>query len=483
MPEKKPSNADLVVQVVREAPEPLPVAEILQRVNALSPITTRNPKSTIRNAISQSRLVVSTGDGRYGWKYRLINGAVIRLPLTEADLAQRRVIYSAELRDALWPAFFEIHKRNDRAPVHLKLPGEKLVEWPLEFLGSGIWGTGGSSEFWNWLERVGARPGDELIFHVVDGEARRYALGFQPRSERDEPAIAARNQQILQAVARYNQRSQGALATWEVSSHLLCTGQYHHPIPPDPLDILLKDQLWEPALLQNLDSHGWMLTKEPAIDPLVSSLLEQIGESSRRRQSKKITVQPLASHRIYQLKVTLEGIHPPIWRRIQAPGDLTLPQLHAVLQIAMGWTNSHLHGFREGEQFYTEPDPAYTDMAVMDERQVQLNQIAPEVGMRFVYEYDFGDNWEHTLVVEQIFSPVSSVAYPRCIDGKRACPPEDVGGIPGYIEFLAAIHNPRHPERAEWLDWVGGSFDPEAFDLQRANVLLQALYTQLMEGR
>ncbi len=89
MVDKKPSNTDLVVQVVREAPEPLPFAEIMERVNALSPITTRNPQSTIRNAVSQSRLVVSTGDGRYGWKYRLINDAVIRLPFSEANLAQR----------------------------------------------------------------------------------------------------------------------------------------------------------------------------------------------------------------------------------------------------------------------------------------------------------------------------------------------------------------------------------------------------------
>ena len=157
MPEKKPSYADLVVQVVREAPEPLRFAEILERVNALSPITTRNPKSTIRNAVSQSRLVVSTGDGRYGWKYRLINGAVIRLPLTEANLAQRRVIYSDELRDALWPAFFEIKKHSDREPVHLTLPDGKSVAWSLEFLGNGIWGTGGSPEFWEWLEAVGAQ--------------------------------------------------------------------------------------------------------------------------------------------------------------------------------------------------------------------------------------------------------------------------------------------------------------------------------------
>ncbi len=482
MEDKKPSNADLVVQVVREASEPLPFAEILERVNALSPVTTRNPKNTIRNAISQSRLVVSTGDGRYGWKYRLINGAVIRLPLSEADLAQHRVIYSEELRDALWPAFFEIQKRADRAPVQLKLPDEKSVKWPLDFFGNGVWGTLGTPAFWDWLEAAGAQPGDELIFQVVDGEARQYALGFQPRSERDELAIATRNQQILQAVNRYNQHARTFLAIWDISSYLLCTGQYHHPIPPDPLEILLTDQLQGSDLLQDLGAEGWILAKEPAIDPLVASLLEQVEDLSPRRRLKKRAAQSLASGRIFQLKVTLNGIRPPIWRRIQVPGDLTLPQLHAVLQITLGWTNSHLHGFRVGELFYTEPSPDYLDMAVMDEGQVQLNQIAPEVGAHFIYEYDFGDSWEHTLVVEKILPSEEGAAYPRCVAGKRACPPEDVGGISGYMAFLAAIQHPRHPEHAEWSQWVGGQFDPELFDLQEANELLQVFYTQLVKG-
>jgi hypothetical protein len=254
-------------------------------------------------------------------------------------------------------------------------------------------------------------------------------LRFQPRSERDEQAITARNQQILQAIARYNQGSRASLAIWDVSSHLLCTGQYHHPIPPDPLKHPLERSSDGAGTALGLGfGPGWMLTKEPAIDPLVASLLEQIGEPHAGARSKKAAAQPLASHPIYQIKVTLEGIHPPIWRRIQVPGNLTLPQLHAVLQIAMGWTNSHLHGFRVGKQFYTEPNPDY-GYGGAGRAAGSVEQIAPAVGARFVYEYDFGDSWEHALVVEQILPPDPGVAYPRCIDGKRACPPEDVGGV------------------------------------------------------
>jgi hypothetical protein len=461
MPETKPSYTELVYQVVREENEPLPFAEIMQRVNSLLPITTKNPKSTIRNAISQSRLVVSTGDGRYGWKYRLINGSVLRLPLSESDLLQRQLLYSEELRDALWPAFFESQKRNERSPVRLQLPDGKTSELTLNFSGVSNWGTGGSP----------------------DGEARRYAVEFQQHSERDEQAIAERNRQVSQAALAYNRRNRFVVAIWDVTSHLLATSLYKHPVPPDPLEQILKEELWGPDLSFTSDSPGWMVPKKPDIDPLISSLLDQIGETPRQRRSKKEPAQPTASDLIYQLRVTLENIQPPIWRRIQVQGDFSLPRLHAVLQIVMGWTNSHLHGFRVNGQYYGEPDPDYDGLLdVIDERQVRLSQIAPDVGSHFVYEYDFGDSWDHELVVEQILSPQKEVQYPLCMDGNRACPPEDVGGVGGYAEFLAAIHNPRHPEHAEWIQWVGGKFDPEAFDLQSANELLQIFQSHIEKG-
>jgi hypothetical protein len=149
----------------------------------------------------------------------------------------------------------------------------------------------------------------------------------------------------------------------------------------------------------------------------------------------------------------------------------------------MGWTNSHLHGFRASDLYYGEPDPDYEGlMDVIDERQVHLSQIAMDVGSRFIYEYDFGDSWDHELVVEKILPHQTEVRYPLCMDGKMACPPEDVGGMGGYSAFLAAIRNPKHPEHAEWLQWVGGQFDPEAFDLQMVNELLQIFQFHVEKG-
>ena len=179
---------------------------------------------------------------------------------------------------------------------------------------------------------------------------------------------------------------------------------------------------------------------------------------------------------IYQLKVTLIDSKPPIWRRVLVRGDSTLAELHQVLQPVMGWWDCHLHQFIVGETYYGEPHPDYSDYLEMnDERQFTLGDIVFGEGSKFAYEYDFGDSWEHVLLVEKILSPEPGQHYPTCIKGRRACPPEDVGGIWGYAEFLQAIQNPDHPEHEEYLEWGGEAFDPEAFDLDAVNAALREL--------
>ena len=179
--------------------------------------------------------------------------------------------------------------------------------------------------------------------------------------------------------------------------------------------------------------------------------------------------------RIYQIKVTLKGSKPPIWRRIQVPCNITLGELHHILQAVMGWWDYHLHQFIVGRTYYGVPDPNYDDfMDMRDESEVRLNQIADE-GFKFVYEYDFGDSWEHVLLVEKVLSPEPGQQYPVCIKGKRARPPEDVGGVWGYEEFLEAIQDPDRPEHEMYVEWIGGEFDPEEFDLDAVNAALRGL--------
>jgi hypothetical protein len=147
MSSSKPSYTALTHQVVRESREPLPFGEIMRRVNMFAPITTRNPKGTIRNAIGQSRLIVNTGDRRYGWKYRVINDSVLRLTLSESDCGGEAIEYTGELRDALYPAFFASRGYDDREPIHLKLPDGTMARLPLDHLRGARWGTRGAPEF------------------------------------------------------------------------------------------------------------------------------------------------------------------------------------------------------------------------------------------------------------------------------------------------------------------------------------------------
>jgi hypothetical protein len=179
---------------------------------------------------------------------------------------------------------------------------------------------------------------------------------------------------------------------------------------------------------------------------------------------------------VYQIKVTLDGIRPPIWRRILVRSDTTLGQLHPILQVVMGWADYHLHQFIVEQRYYGVPDPDYP-LEMHDETGVKLNEIVPSGKSRFRYEYDFGDSWLHTLLVEKVLAPEPGQYYPVCIKGKRACPPEDVGGIWGYGDFLEAVRTPDHPEHEDMLEWVGGEFDSEAFDLRQVNEGLRALWS------
>lgn len=181
---------------------------------------------------------------------------------------------------------------------------------------------------------------------------------------------------------------------------------------------------------------------------------------------------PANKSQIYQLKITLLGSKPPIWRRVQLRGDMTLYKLHQVIQRAMGWFDGHLHEFEVGEERYGVPDPDWGD-EVKSERRVRLGQIVSQPKDRFRYTYDFGDDWDHEIVVEKILEPEPGVHYPRCLTGRRACPPEDVGGLWGYQDFIEIMADPTHPDHESMMEWIGGPFDPAAFDLEEVNEALK----------
>jgi hypothetical protein len=176
---------------------------------------------------------------------------------------------------------------------------------------------------------------------------------------------------------------------------------------------------------------------------------------------------------VLSVKVTLRGTKPPIWRRLLLPGALTLADLHEAIQAAMGWKGGHLHAFDiDGRQY---GDPRAVD-DVANESRLTLNGVLKSGVTRFRYSYDFGDDWEHEVVVEKTLPAEAVKSVPACIAGKRNCPPEDCGGVWGYHELLEILADPAHPERAERIEWLGEDFEPDDFSVEIADATLAARF-------
>lgn len=171
---------------------------------------------------------------------------------------------------------------------------------------------------------------------------------------------------------------------------------------------------------------------------------------------------------IYQLRIQLLDVVPAIWRTILVPGSIKLPKLHGILLRTMGWQGGHLHEFVFKHGRFGMPDPGYPDEDLLDETRFTLSKALGPFAS-FTYLYDFGDGWEHMVTVEDILPHDPLLKSPKCLDGQNACPPEDVGGFPGYGEFLEAIRNPNHEEHQETLEWCGGHFNPTDFNIKNVN--------------
>jgi hypothetical protein len=186
---------------------------------------------------------------------------------------------------------------------------------------------------------------------------------------------------------------------------------------------------------------------------------------------------------IFELKVTLRGVRPPIWRRIRVGGHHTLAEFHEILQEVIGWTNTHLHQFEIAGRYFVpmSTEDEELDIEGDDESAITLAQAVRLAGKSFRYDYDFGDGWEHSIQVEKVLSAEAKPPVSVCLAGARRCPPEDCGGSYGYQELLEALRDPSNPQHAEMREWIAdlyGSaarFNPEAFSIEAVNESLQQL--------
>ena len=178
---------------------------------------------------------------------------------------------------------------------------------------------------------------------------------------------------------------------------------------------------------------------------------------------------------IYQVRITLNGSNPKIWRKLLVPSDTKLSDFHEIIQTAMGWENCHLHQFIKDKNFYTvrrKDDDFWEEMNNIDYKNMKISDLLMKEKDSMIYEYDFGDGWVHKIILEKILQPEENSKYPICIDGKRNCPPEDCGGIWGYSDLLEALKYPESEEYEDALEWLGEDFDPAYFDKERVNALL-----------
>ncbi len=243
----------------------------------------------------------------------------------------------------------------------------------------------------------------------------------------------------------------------------------------------------DPDQVEDVEDYISLLVARVAVLPEPSKSAGQAtgpetATASRARPSA--ARRPAALKNVHRLKVTLRGTKPPIWRRLEVPADITLHRLHTVIQRGFGWQDSHLYLFETPVGLYGVPDPD-DDLDIRSAANKKLSAVADWPGDRIRYEYDFGDGWEHDVVVEAVLPAEAGVAYPRCTAGRRAGPPEDSGGVGGYADLLGVLASPAHEDHPALLSWLGiGSateFSPEAFDRDAVNAALARLAKVLVK--
>lgn len=516
-----PSVAELVHEVLRSADQPLTLPEVVIRVSNLVPIRTVNPLATVRGALSQGAQLVNVGDGRFGYLPRLINGSLLRLPLKAESLADRPLIYPEDVRLALFPSFFEIQKRKRTRPAQLRLPGATTAEISLEHVGSGAWGCVVPAALHDYLATERAVAGGALLIRAIDAETGVYEARLESPAQRDAVAVAQRNEDLASLVEGLIGRSRTHdLPIWDIVVALLARGAYQVEPAPDPIEGILAASprfaddefgIWtlEPhqsappndtpkrarAQARRRGGRGTRVARDlvSAIEALAERLQSEPRVVTAKRTGREIAdasrvlrdlLEPEASRtprrhhtrwtepKLLQLKCTLKNVRPPIWRRLMVRSDTPLDRLHHILQLAMAWSDSHLHEFVANGAAYGIADEEWSN-DVEDECHAYIADVASVAGDRLLYRYDFGDGWECDLVIEKVLVPQPGVEYPLCVNGRRAGPPEDVGGVWGYAQFLDALADPTHSEHEQHVEWAGGDFDPEEFDPARVSALLR----------
>ncbi len=439
------SIAGAAIQAIADRGAPVPETELVDAVVRLGLTRARNPTASVGAALRSEPSLVRLADRRWLHLPTALEGAVLVHRLTPDEQADGALRLDPDLT-AFWPAL-RWRSHRDAGPDE---PAIAVHRFAASSAGADpdeipprvrvLRGPDG------WLR--GRRPGELVGLRLRGG---RLVLEEVPeQGADDDPSFI----ELVGAAAR---------------TRLLT----HRPEPFEPgvhVESVLAEVLAR-------DAGAFHRPRLPLGDGLAALGLDVRGylvaaAGTDWTHYEDLWSEPFAAETadpgpIYELRITLLELMPPIWRRVQVPAALSLEHLHRVVQVAMGWRREHLYEFTIDGVAYGQPDWEFGS-EIVDARRVRATRIGRVAGAACGYLYDFGDGWRHEIVLERILEPESNVRYPRLVGGERACPPENCGGPAGYLDFLAIVLDPRHPERRWMLDLVDGQFDPEVFDLDRA---------------
>ena len=435
-----PPVAPRLREVMAAASEPLTLDEIYERILALGPIVSKNPRNTVRNAISTERGIESLGKGRYDYLPRALTGTVFRWPIEDAGRADGILAVGAELDTALSPF---LHNSGDRPdPIWELADGPTVavshqpgIGYPTRYRPD--------EAFWPWLETVQRRQCDALLLRCLDGARSRFAVSGVRTRTLDREAVAARNAAVLDAARDVGKRTARGMMMPDFTARLIVRGLYREEPPPEPLDDLLFEHDGRFIL-----EGGWIITYRRDLTPAVRELFAQRIEDSRddsldlisllrgeeplppppprpRPRPRKAKRQRPAAVECYRLRVTLDK---GIWRDIEILDSQTLDDLHSAIQAAYNWANDHLYAFYMSGKPYDSLTEIMCDWNEDAEPpttgQVRLWELKLRLRQRFLYVFDFGDDWQHDIRVLKRLSPVKGVRYPRVVAEHGDAPPQ-----------------------------------------------------------
>ena len=414
-----PSRAQVIRQALEQANQPLSFDQLLAAARQTLPLDARGLKAGLDAAAhsydAEARLIQRVAEDRYGWLPRLAIGAVLRHTLTNDELRKQRLVFEPEIMTALWPA--GIHFRQTEV-LNCQIPEGESLTLTVEKVGQNVWhpicGTGAEPAFWKWIRKEGARAQDALVFQTIAGANPSCRVTLEPAAARDEARVQARNTVVAQAAYGIVKTHRRGSRLDDIVARMIAQGLYHDPCPPDSLESIVNGDarfMWEFGFVKVATRYDHLYQELGLAEPDVFELFETAPKAPPRKRMNRKTL----AGRVYRFKAAYRNSE-TVWRRIEIRGDQNLRDLDREMRAAFGHDSSdHLSEFYLGVDAHADRRGLGThnpfERGPADE--LMIGELGLIPGDELSYTYDFGDNIQHVLALEEITTPESGNKYPR----------------------------------------------------------------------